>query len=78
MGTHRANALTEGGGESVEDIHGWRKPLRESFIAALRFIQLVGLPLKYGEDIIRRTTAFDLLRKRVVGKFLPGLPLVFL
>ena len=78
MGTHRANALTEGGGESIEDIHGWRKPLGESFIAALRLIQLVGLPLEYGEDSIRRATAFDLLRERVCSKFLAGLPLVLL
>ena len=30
VGTHRANALTEGGRESVENVHCWRKPLCES------------------------------------------------
>ena len=78
MGTHRANALTESGRESVEDVHSWRKPLGESLIAALRLIQLVGLPLKYGEDSIRRAAAFDLLREWVGGKFFSGLPLVLL
>ena len=78
MGTHCANTLTEGGGESVEDVNGRRKPLGESLIAALRLIQLVGLPLKYGEDCIRRAAAFDLLREWVGGKFFSGLPLVLL
>jgi hypothetical protein len=76
--THRANALTKGGRESVENVHGWRKPLCESFIAALRSIQFVGFPLKYGEDSLRRSTAIDLICERVGGKFLSGLPLVLL
>ena len=76
MRTHRANALTECGRESVEDVHRRRKPLRESFVVALRLIQLVCFPLKYGKDSIRRATAFDLLCERVGSKFLPGLPLV--
>ena len=78
MGTHRANALTESGRESVEDVHGRRKPLGESLIASLRLIQLISFPLKYGEDCIRRAAAFDLLRKWVGGKFLSGLLLVLL
>ena len=78
MGTHCANTLTEGGGESVEDVNGRRKPLGESLIAALRLIQLVGLPLKYGEDCIRRAAAFDLLRERVGSQFLSSLLLVLL
>ena len=76
--THRAKALTKGSGESVEDVHGWRKPLCEPFIAALRLIQLIGFPFKYGEDSIRRAATFDLVRERVGSKFLPGLPLVLL
>jgi hypothetical protein len=77
-GTHHANALTKGGRKSIENVHGWRKPLCQSFVAALRFIQLVGFPLKYGEDSIGRATAFDLLRERVSSKFFSGLHLVLL
>ena len=76
--THRAKALTKGSGESVEDVHGWRKPLCKPFIAAMRLIQLVGFPLKHGEDSIRRATAVYLVRERVSSKFLPGLLLVLL
>ena len=76
--THRANALTKGGRENVEDVHGWREPLCESFVAALRLIEFVGFPLKYGEDSIRMVTALDLFRERVGPKFLPGLLLVLL
>ena len=77
-GTHCANTLTEGGGECVEDVDGRRKPLGESFIAALRLIEFVGFPSKYGEDSIRRATVFDLIRKRVGSKFFSSLPLVLL
>ena len=78
VGTHRANALTDGGRESVEDVHGRCKPLCESFVAALRSIQIVGFPLEYGEDSIRRATVFDLVRERVGSKILSGLLLVLL
>ena len=78
VGTHHADALSDGGRESVEDVHGRRKPLCESFIVALRLIQSVGFPLKYGEDSIWRATAFDLVRKRVGSKFFSGLLLVLL
>ena len=78
VGTHNTNALTEGGRESVEDIDSGSKPLYKSFIAALRLIEFVGFPLKYGEDGVRRATALDLLRERVGCKFLPGLLLVLL
>jgi hypothetical protein len=71
--THRSNALTKGGRKSVENVHGWRKPLCQSFVAALRLIQFVGFPLEYGEDSIGRATAFDLLRERVSSKFFSGL-----
>ena len=75
-GTHRANALTKGGSESVEDIHGWRKPLGESLVTTLRLIEIVGFPFKHGEDSFRRSTTFDLHRERVGNKFLSCLPLV--
>ena len=78
VGTHHADALSDGGRESIEDVHGRRKPLCESFIVALRLIQSVGFPLKYGEDSIWRATAFDLVRKRVGSKFFSGLLLVLL
>ena len=78
IGTHCAKALTEGSRECVEDVHGWRKPLCKPFIVALRLIQFIGFPSKYGEDSIRRAAAFDLVRERVGSKFLPGLPLVLL
>ena len=76
--THHTNALTKGDRKSVEDVHGRRKPLGESFIAALRLIEFVGFPSKYGEDSIRRATVFDLIRKRVGSKFFSSLPLVLL
>ena len=76
--THGANALTEGRRECVEDAHGWGKPLGESFIAALRLIQFVGFLLNYGEDSIRRATAFDLVCEWMGSKFFSGLPLVLL
>ena len=75
-GTHRANAFAEGGRESVENVHGWRKPLGELFITALRLIEFVGFPLKYSEDIFRRMTGFYLLCEWVGCKILSGLPLV--
>ena len=78
VGTNRAKALAKGDRECVEDVHRWRKPLCEPFIAALRSIQFVGFPLKYGENGIRRVTSFDLLRERMGNKFFSGLPLVFL
>ena len=74
--THRSNALTKGGRESVEDIHSWREPLGESLIAASSLIEVVGLPFKYGEDSTRRNTAFNLLCEWVGRNILPGLPLV--
>ena len=76
VGTYRANTLTKGSRECVKDVHGWCKPFGKSFIAALRLIQLVGFPLKHGENGIRRATAFDLLRERVGSEFFSGLPLV--
>jgi hypothetical protein len=76
--TYRAYALTKGSREGVQDIHSGRKPLCESFIAALSLIQFVGFPLKCGEDGIRRATAIDLLRERVSSEFFSGLPLVLL
>ena len=74
--THRANALTKGGSESVEDIHGWRKPLCESLITTPRLTEIVGFPFKHCEDGFRRFAAFDLHRERVGNKLLSGLPLV--
>ena len=76
-GTRRTNALTNGGRESVEDIHGWRKPLCEPLIAALRLIEFVGFPFKYGEDSFRRVTVFYLLCEGIGSEFLSGLLLVF-
>ena len=67
-GTDRAKASTKGSRERVEDIHGWRKPLGESLIAALRSIEIVGFPLKYGEDSFRRIASSYLLRERVGNK----------
>ena len=76
-GTHRADALTKGGREGVEDIYGWRKPLCESLIASLRSIEFVGFPFKYGEYSFRRVTAFYFLCEGVGAEFLSGLLLVF-
>ena len=76
-GTHRANALTNGGREGVEDIHGWCKPLGNPLIASLRLIEFVGFPFKYGEDSFRRVTVFYLLCERIGSEFLSGLLLVF-
>ena len=75
-GNHRANASAKGGRECVEDIHGWREPLGESFIVALRSIKIVGLALEHGEDRGRRITAVYLLRERVSNKVFLGLLLV--
>src|SRR6266702_8107551 len=75
-GTYRANTLAKGDRECVEDIYCGVKPPGESLIAALRLIEFVGFPLKYGEDSFRRITAFDLLRERVGRKFFLGLLLV--
>ena len=60
VGTHRTNTRTESGRERVEDVYGRRKPLCESFVAALRLIEFVGLLFKHSEDSIRRTTAIEL------------------
>ncbi len=75
-GTHRANTLAKGGRERVEDIYCGVKPLGESLIAALRLIEFVGFPLKYGEDGFRRMAGFNLLGEWVGGKFFSGLLLV--
>ena len=74
--THRANSLTKGGREGVEDIHSGGKPLFQSLVAALRLIQFVSLPFQYSEDRFRRTAASYLLHKRVGNKILFGLLLV--
>jgi hypothetical protein len=75
-GTDRANALAKGGRECVKDVHGWRKPLGESLIVALRLFEFVGFPLKHSEDGVRRITAFNLLCEWVGGKIVSGLLLV--
>ena len=75
-GTDRANARANGGRECAEDIHGRRKPLGESLVAALRLVEFAGFPLKYGEDGFRRVTGPYLRRERVSDKVLSGLLLV--
>lgn len=76
VGTYRTNALAEGGRQRVDDIHGWLKTLSESLIAALRLTEFVGFPLKYGENSLRRITAFYLLCEWVGGKIFSGLLLI--
>ncbi len=75
-GTYRANTLAKGDGECVEDIYCGVKPLGESLIAALRLIEFVGFPLKYGKDGFRRVAALNLLCECVASKFFSGLLLV--
>src|SRR6266702_508458 len=75
-GTYRANTLAKGDRECVEDIYCGVKPPGESLIAALRLIEFVGFPLKYGEDSSRRMAVFNLLCEWVGGKFFSGLLLV--
>ena len=75
-GTDRANTRANGGRECAEDIHGRRKPLGESLVAALRLVEFAGFPLKNGEDGFRRITGPYLRRERVSDKVLSCLLLV--
>ena len=70
---HQASALAKSGRERIEDIHGWVKPLGQSFIAAPRLIQFIGFPFKYGEDCFGRIAAVDLSSKRVGSQIFASL-----
>ena len=73
---HQARALAKSGRERGEDIHGWTEPLSESLIAALRLIEFVSFPLKYGEDGFGRIAAFDLSSDWVGSQVFAGLLLI--
>jgi len=66
--------------ERVEDIHSWVKPFGQSLIAAPRLIQLIGLPLQYGEDSSWDSfgiiTAFNLSSGWVGSQVFAGLLLI--
>ena len=57
---HQADALAKCGRERAKNIHGRIEPLCKSLIAALRLIQFIGFPFKYGEDGLRRGAGIDL------------------
>ena len=52
--TYQTDATGNSGRKCVEDVHGWAQPLGQSFVAAVRFVKLLNLVLKDGEDGISR------------------------
>ena len=48
--TYETDATGNGGRKCVEDVHGWAQPLRQPFIATVRFVKLSNLILKDGDD----------------------------
>ena len=76
METHQTDATGNSGRKCVEDVHGWAQPLRQSLIAAVRFVIFSNLILKDGDDGVSRVASLQLGGKRMGEKVLLGLLLV--
>ena len=76
METYQTDTTGNGGRKCVEDIHGWAQPLGQSLIAAVRFVKLLNLILKDGDDGVSRVAVLQLGDKRMGEKVVLGLLLV--
>ena len=76
METHQTDATGNSGRKCVEDVHGWAQPLRQSLIAAVKFVIFSDLILKDGDDGVSRVASLQLGGKRMGEKVVLGLLLV--
>ena len=58
--TYQTDATGDSGRKCVEDVHGWAQPLGQSLVAAAKFVKLLNLVSKDGEDGISRVAILQL------------------
>ena len=58
--TYQTDATGNSSGKCVEDVHGWAQPLRQSLVAAVRFVKLLNLIFKDSDDSASRVAILQL------------------
>jgi hypothetical protein len=68
LGIHQPNALANGLGKRVQDIHGRRNPFCEAVVAILGFTECGDLLSKDGEDSLGGVTGLKAGKERMRGQ----------
>jgi hypothetical protein len=74
--THQADAAGDGSRKRVQDVHSRAQPLRQSVIAAARYVKFSNLVLKQRNDGASRVACLQLRGKRMCDKVFLSLILV--
>ena len=73
MDIYQANPLAKCRRKRIEYVDRWFDPSPQSLIAALRFLELMDLILKYGQNSCGRVRCLELVSEWVRDKILLGL-----
>ena len=74
--TYQTDTTGNGGRKRAEDVHSWAQPLRQSLVAAVRFVEFSNLILKNCEYGGSRVAVLQLGGKRMGEEVFLGLLLV--